>query len=78
MMPAMRSTVRIDDDLMTAIKEEAERRHISVTRALNRALRAGMQVFKVSDQLVDGRIGQLEARRGHVLQDVLAKIDGHG
>jgi hypothetical protein len=39
----MRSTVRIDDDLMAALKAEANRRGISLTRAFNRILRIGLK-----------------------------------
>lgn len=42
----MRSTVRIDDDLMTALKAEAARRNTSVSRTLNRALREGLQALQ--------------------------------
>lgn len=38
----MRSTVRIDDDLMVELKAKAETEGISLTRMLNRALRAGL------------------------------------
>jgi hypothetical protein len=42
MLHPMRSTVRIDDDLMTALKTQAARENVSLTRVLNRALRAGI------------------------------------
>jgi hypothetical protein len=35
----MRSTVRLDDDLLTSLKERAEREDTSLTKLLNRALR---------------------------------------
>ena len=35
----MRSTVRIDDELMVELKAKAEAEGISLTRMLNRALR---------------------------------------
>lgn len=38
----MRSTVRIDDDLMTELKARAHAESTSLTRMLNRALRAGL------------------------------------
>ena len=38
----MRSTVRIDDDLMTELKARAHAESISLTRMLNRTLRAGL------------------------------------
>lgn len=42
-MPPMRSTVRIDDDLMTELKERARRENLSLTQMLNRTLRAGLR-----------------------------------
>ncbi len=43
MMIFMRSTVRIDDDLLLELKERARKENISLTRLLNRTLRAGIQ-----------------------------------
>lgn len=42
MMHDMRTTVRIDDDLLTELRERAERENLSFTRMLNRALRQGL------------------------------------
>lgn len=42
----MRSTVRIDDDLMVELKEQACREQISLTRLLNRTLRAGLDASR--------------------------------
>lgn len=39
----MRSTVRIDDDLLLELKERAHRENTSLTRLLNRTLRAGLR-----------------------------------
>jgi hypothetical protein len=39
----MRSTVRIDDDLLMELKETARRESVSLTRVLNRTLRAGLR-----------------------------------
>jgi hypothetical protein len=39
----MRTTVRIDDELLRKLKEQAHRESISLTRLLDRTLRAGMQ-----------------------------------
>ena len=39
----MRSTVRIDDDLMTRLRERAREEGVSLTRMLNRTLRAGLR-----------------------------------
>ena len=38
----MRSTVRIDDDLMAALRARALEEHVSLTRMLNRMLRVGL------------------------------------
>jgi hypothetical protein len=43
MMLFMRSTVRIDDDLLTELKERARRENLSLTQMLNRTLRAGLR-----------------------------------
>jgi hypothetical protein len=43
MMSLMRTTIRIDDELLLRLKEEARRQNISLTRLLDRTLRAGMQ-----------------------------------
>jgi len=39
----MRSTVRIEDDLMEELRRRAQREKSSLTRTLNRALRAGLR-----------------------------------
>ena len=38
----MRSTVRIDDDLMVELRTRAEAESVSLTRMLNRTLRVGL------------------------------------
>ncbi len=38
----MRSTVRIDDDLMVELRQRAHGAGVSLTRMLNRTLRAGL------------------------------------
>lgn len=38
----MRSTVRIDDDLMEALRASSEAEGLSMTRMLNRLLRSGL------------------------------------
>jgi hypothetical protein len=43
MMPSMRTTVRIDDELLEALKEQARKEKISLTRLLDRTLRAGLR-----------------------------------
>ena len=44
MVIRVRSTVRIDDDLLEALKTHAERQGTSLTRALNTVLRQGLKV----------------------------------
>ena len=48
MMTPMRSTVRIDDDLLEALKARAENEGTSLTRALNAVLRQGLKVANES------------------------------
>lgn len=64
MLPSMRSTVRIDDDLMTALKAEAARRNISLTRALNRALRSGLAALARAGDEPKPRFRQPTVRLG--------------
>ena len=42
----MRTTMRIDDDLMSELKERAKRERVSLTRLVNRVLRAGVAASK--------------------------------
>jgi hypothetical protein len=46
MMPSMRTTVRVDDELLERLKAQARRENVSLTRLLNRALRAGLQAAR--------------------------------
>jgi len=46
MMPFMRTTIRIDDELLLKLKEEARKQKISLTGLLDRTLRAGMQASR--------------------------------
>jgi hypothetical protein len=39
----MRTTIRIDDELLQRLKEQARNENISLTRLFDRTLRAGMQ-----------------------------------
>jgi hypothetical protein len=39
----MRTTIRIDDELLLKLKEQAARERVSLTRLVDRTLRAGMQ-----------------------------------
>lgn len=43
MMPYMRTTVRVDDDLLEQLKAQARKENVSLTRLLNRILKAGLQ-----------------------------------
>lgn len=38
----MRTTVRVDDELLERLKAQARRENVSLTRLLNRTLRAGL------------------------------------
>jgi len=40
----MRTTVRIDDEILERLQDRARKEKISLTRLLNRTLRAGMRV----------------------------------
>ena len=39
----MRTTVRIDDDLLSDLKEVAEKERLSLTKAFNKILRVGLR-----------------------------------
>ena len=39
----MRTTVRVDDELLERLKAQARKENVSLTRLLNRALRAGLE-----------------------------------
>jgi predicted transcriptional regulator len=39
----MRTTVRVDDELLAQLKAQARKENVSLTRILNRALKAGLQ-----------------------------------
>jgi hypothetical protein len=43
MMTTMRTTVRVDDELLEQLKAQARRENVSLTRLLNRTLRAGLK-----------------------------------
>ena len=43
MIPCMRVTIRLDDDLFDQLKAQARKENVSQTRLLNRALKAGLQ-----------------------------------
>ncbi len=42
----MRTTIRIDDELLLKLKEQAARERLSLTRLVNRTLRAGMHASR--------------------------------
>ena len=42
----MRTTVRVDDEVLEQLKAQARRENLSLTRLLNRTLRAGMQAAR--------------------------------
>ena len=41
-MTPMRTTVRVDDELLEQLKARARKENVSLTRLINRALRAGL------------------------------------
>jgi predicted DNA-binding ribbon-helix-helix protein len=43
MMPLMRTTVRIDDDLLKRLKEQAHRDDVRLTDLINRLIRRGLE-----------------------------------
>ncbi len=43
----MRSTVRIDDDLMTTVKARATGEGVSMTKMLNRVVRLGLEAMSL-------------------------------
>jgi len=43
MMQIMRTTVRVDDETLERLKAQARKEKVSLTRLLNRALKAGLQ-----------------------------------
>jgi len=46
----MRSTVRIDDDLMEELRSQARETRVSLTRMLNRTLRRGLRASTERDR----------------------------
>lgn len=47
----MRSTVRIDDDLMVELRARAQAESVSLTRMLNRTLRVGLSAPRKQTQM---------------------------
>ena len=43
MMSFMRTTVRVDDEILEQLKAQARKENVSLTRLLNRTLKAGLQ-----------------------------------
>jgi hypothetical protein len=50
MMQRMRTTFRVDDDLLARLKARAREENVSVTRLVNRTLRAGLQSARGRDR----------------------------
>ncbi len=46
MMPNMRTTIRVDDDLLGRLKARARKENVSLTRLVNRTLRAGLRAAR--------------------------------
>jgi predicted transcriptional regulator len=44
MMSLMRTTVRVDDELLERLKAQARKEKLSLTRLINRTLKAGLEV----------------------------------
>lgn len=65
----MRSTVRIDDDLMIELKARAHAESVSLTRMLNRTLRAGL-VQRGPDGPQAGRFEQKTVSMGRPTVDL--------
>ena len=61
-----RSTVRLDDDLMTELKARAHRENISLTRMLNRVVRQGLTPasgrVKTYPDFTEGAVAMGQAR----------------
>jgi uncharacterized Ntn-hydrolase superfamily protein len=43
MIPRMRTTIQLDDELFDQLRAQARKEKVSLTRLLNRALKAGLQ-----------------------------------
>lgn len=69
MMRRMRSTVRIDDDILEALKARAEDDGTSLTRTLNAVLRQGLAVAN------DSRAGEPFEQRVVSLGETTFDID---
>ena len=46
MMPLMRTTIRVENELLERLKAQARRESVSLTRLINRTLRAGLQAAR--------------------------------
>jgi hypothetical protein len=66
----MRTTIRIDDELLQKLKEQARRENTSLTRLLNRTLRAGMQASRKP-----GRPRQRHREQTHAMGAPRIKLD---
>lgn len=66
----MRTTVRLDDELLEQLRIRAHREHVSITRLINRALRAGLRAG------VGGRRAQAKYReRVHGMGEPRLSLD---
>ena len=65
----MRSTVRIDDDLMVELKRRAQETGLSLTRLLNRTLRLGLARPERRQERAR-TYTQRTAKMGHPLYDL--------
>ena len=70
MTPSMRTTVRIDDEVLQKLKEQARKENTSLTRLLDRTLRAGMQVSRKP-----GRRRQRRREQTHAMGVPRIKLD---
>lgn len=59
----MRTTVRIDDDLLAQLKQRARAEGISLTELLNRVLRAGLEAKRPKRRPVQIRTVEMGAPR---------------
>lgn len=69
----MRSTVRIDDDLMEALRARSEGEGLSMTRMLNRLLRSGLAAESTATRRPEFR--QATARMGRARVDLDVDLD---
>ena len=66
----MRTTVRLDDQLLDRLKAQARREKVSMTRLLNRALKAGLEAGGASR-----RVRQTYKERVHAMGTPRLSLD---